>query len=163
MLSSPSPERALALVLRVQATILALALGAVVMPTAWMAEAHRAVGLGEMPASPLVEYLTRSVSLIYGTWGALLLFYLATDVRRYAPVIRFLGAVSAGMAVVFVVLDFWVGMPLPWALVEGPMILAFALLMVVLAGRVERGAATAAAAAAPSVSPTDRPGAATPG
>ena len=41
------------------------ALFAVFLPVRWMAETHEWLGLGEFPESPLVDYLTRSASLLY--------------------------------------------------------------------------------------------------
>lgn len=42
------------------------ALVAVVMPYEWMNVIHRQAGLGELPHVPIVGYLTRSISALYG-------------------------------------------------------------------------------------------------
>ena len=50
-----------------------LAFFAIFLPVRWMAVTHEWLGLGEFPASPLVDYLTRSASLLYAWHGGLLL------------------------------------------------------------------------------------------
>ena len=87
-------ERILRILLRVAGGLPLTALLAVVMPTEWMDATHRWLGLGELPRAPIVEYLTRSLSLLYAVFGALWL-YMSTDVRRYAPLIAFGSAVTA--------------------------------------------------------------------
>ena len=86
-------EKVLRALLQIIGVIFLVALLAVVMPTAWMDTIHRRLGLGELPGAPIVEYLTRSLSLIYALLGALFL-YMARDVRRYAPLVAFFAAVS---------------------------------------------------------------------
>ncbi|MCX7825117.1 MAG: hypothetical protein N2689_06125 [Verrucomicrobiae bacterium] len=58
-------ERMLVLLLRFNAAMLLLALGAVVMPFAWMDVIHRSAGMGPLSDSTIVHYLTRSASLLY--------------------------------------------------------------------------------------------------
>src|SRR3954451_18813001 len=53
-----------------------------VMPFPWMAAVHRCLGLGELPALPVVEYMARSLSLAYGL-HAIMLWVIASDVERY--------------------------------------------------------------------------------
>ena len=57
------------------------ALVPVVMPWSWMAATHRWLGLGEMPTTPVVEYLARSLSAFYALVGALCLA-MASDLRH---------------------------------------------------------------------------------
>lgn len=93
-------ERILVWLLRLGGAVMLTALGAVVMPFDWMNSIHRQVGLGELPHVPIVGYLTRSISALYALHGALLVF-MAVDVRRYLPVVRFLamaGAPSEGVS-----------------------------------------------------------------
>jgi hypothetical protein len=70
------------------------ALVAVVMPYDWMNAIHQRQGLGELPHVPIIGYLTRSISALYALHGALLVF-LAGDVRRFLPVVRFLALVDS--------------------------------------------------------------------
>src|SRR5437899_466904 len=83
--------RLLAALLRLEGTIEMLAFVAVVMPHAWMAATHRWLGLGELPTFPLLDYMIRSVSLLYGLHGVLL-WLLATDVARFRMLIIYTAA-----------------------------------------------------------------------
>jgi hypothetical protein len=58
----------------------------VFMPMSWMAATHRWLGLGEMPAGPIVEYLARSQSAFYALVGVLCLV-MASDLDRYRPLV----------------------------------------------------------------------------
>ena len=82
-------EQILIWLLRLCGVVMLTALAAVVMPYEWMNVIHRQTGLGELPHVPIVGYLTRSISALYAFHGALLVF-LASDVRRYLPIVRFL-------------------------------------------------------------------------
>ena len=108
------------------------ALVAVFMPTSWMAETHRWLGLGEMPTAPVVEYLARTISAFYAMFGALCLL-IATDLERYRPVAWFLGVAQVVMGVVFFGIDLRVGMPSWWTAFEGPPGIGIGVLMMVLA------------------------------
>src|SRR5437773_8762275 len=105
--------------LRLSAGVLLLALVAVVLPQGWMAQTNDWLGFSALPDTPLVGYLTRSLSAVYALLGAMTLA-LAADVRRYAPLIRCLGWGYLVFGAVLLGLDFAVGMPLAWALIEGP-------------------------------------------
>ncbi len=110
------------------------ALGAVVMPYEWMNLIHRELGLGELPHVPIVGYLTRSISALYALHGALLVF-LANDVRRYLPVVRFLAVAGVVFGALLVGMDFAVGLPLPWTVGEGPWVMALSMVILWLSGR----------------------------
>jgi hypothetical protein len=127
-------RRILVWLLRIGGFVMLTALGAVVMPFDWMNLVHRQMGLGELPNAPIVGYLTRSVSALYALHGALLLF-LASDLRRYLPVVRFLAIASIGFGAVLLGIDCVVGMPLSWTLGEGPFVIAFNILVLWLSGR----------------------------
>ncbi|MCG6924148.1 MAG: hypothetical protein LJF30_02330 [Acidobacteria bacterium] len=125
-------ERALVVLLRVSGAVMLLALLAIVLPTDWMAATHRWLGLGEFPASPLVDYLTRSASALYAVYGGLLVL-LARDVRRFAPVIVYLAVTGLVFGVVMIGVDVTAGMPRYWRLGEGPMVLVLSAVMLWLA------------------------------
>lgn len=111
--------RALALLLVALGLIDLSALAAVVMPREWMASMHEAAGLGSLPDAPIVGYLARSSSALYALHGALMLA-LATDVARFAPIIRLLawGAIVHGLVIFGI--DFAEQMPIWWRIAEGP-------------------------------------------
>lgn len=132
-----SVEQWLAILLRIAGSIMLLAFGAVFMPTEWMASSHRWLGLGEFPASPLVEYLTRSASVLYGIHGGLYLV-VARDVRRYAGVLAYLAATNVLFGSLMLGIDLHAGLPWYWTFAEGPSVLAFGVLLLVLLRSVPR-------------------------
>ena len=84
-----------------------------------MASAHGALGLGNLPDAPMVGYLTRSASALYGLHGAMILF-VSFDVRRYERLIKFLAIAALIHGAVMLAIDLAVGMPWFWTLFEGP-------------------------------------------
>jgi hypothetical protein len=112
-------DRGLRLLLRVLGTIDALALLAVAMPEASMARVHEFLQLGELPATPLVGYLTRSASLLYAMHGAMIVF-ISFDTPRYRPLIRFLAWAAVAHGSLLVLIDWREAMPPWWTLLEGP-------------------------------------------
>ena len=137
-----NPERLLVWLLRLFGASTLTALGAVFMPHDWMNLIHQRLGMGELPHLPIVGYLTRSISALYALHGALLIF-LSLDVRRYLPLVRFLGAASVVMGVLLLGLDLAVGMPVFWTVAEGPPVVALGLVILVLARRVKAWTPTA--------------------
>lgn len=113
-----NPESSLATLLRVFGIVDLLAVAAVVTPVRLHGWAHEAMGLGKLPVQPLVEYLTRSSSSLYAMHGAILLF-LASDIRRYRRLIRFLAWIRIAHGIVLVGVDLSSGMPGWWMLGEG--------------------------------------------
>jgi hypothetical protein len=121
--SAVSPSRGAARVLRILLTLtgiaMTLALPTALLPVEWMAAVHLWLGLGEMPRGPIVEYLARSCSLLYGYEGCLFL-YLARDPLRHTRLIGYLGWVTAGFSLAMFAVDAAAGLPLSWTLSEGP-------------------------------------------
>ena len=111
--------RLLAGLLSVLGGVMTVAFLAMVMPTSWMAATADWLEVGPLPRSPLVEYLTRSLSLLYGVFGVLHL-YLARDVARYLDLIVVFGWLTMLAGVVLTVVDFAAGMPPMWSWSEGP-------------------------------------------
>ena len=117
----------------------ALTLPAVVFvfaPFPWLANLSRRLGLGTLPATPIAGYLARSVSALYVLLGALALV-LATEVIRYAPVVRFLTVGCAVLGVVLLGVDLAEHMPWWWTLTEGPLIVPWAIHLWLLAKGLE--------------------------
>ncbi len=109
----------LVMLLRFLGVTALFALAAVFMPVSWMGETHRWLGLGEMPTSPIVEYLARSNSVFYVLFGALFLL-VASDLERYRPLVRFLAAAFALTGLVLIGIDVAAGLPSWWSAFEGP-------------------------------------------
>lgn len=119
------------LLLRAAGTITSSAFLAMLLPAEWMASTHRAIGLGEFPRAPVVDYLARSVAALYGFHGLLLLL-VSTDIDRYRPIVWFIAALNLTFGLMIVAIDLHAGMPSFWTLWEGPSIIAFGLVLAVL-------------------------------
>ena len=85
-------QRVLIVFLRVVGVLACTAIIASVMPTTWIVAAHKWLRLGEFPEGRITEYLARSISALYASFGVLMIV-VSTDVHRYAPIVRFLGYV----------------------------------------------------------------------
>lgn len=105
-----------------------------VMPFAWMKEIHCQLGMGELPAGPIMGYLTRSLSGMYAMHGALV-FFVSLDIRRYLPVVKCLAVLCVLFGIGLLVLDVAVGMPIFWILCEGPFVIVLGGVLLWLAGR----------------------------
>lgn len=123
-------ESLLRLLLRALGALDLLAFGAMLMPATWMAATHAWLGMGDFPRAAVVGYLARSASLMYAQHGAVFLF-LSGDVRRYRPLIRLMAVIAIVSGGVMLGIDLLAGIPLFWALVEGPgyIVLAIAVLL----------------------------------
>ena len=132
-------ELVLAWIMRISALILITALFPAVMPFAWMDLIHRQLGMGELPAIPMVSYLTRSLSAMYAMHGALV-FFVSLDVRRFLPVVRCLAVLGILFGIGMTVLDTAIGFPLFWIVGEGPLIIILGGVLLWLAGRVGKDA-----------------------
>jgi hypothetical protein len=112
-------RRALAWLLYVLGGMMAVAFVFVVVPTSAMASIADWLGVGPLHRSPLTEYLTRSLSAMYGVLGILHIF-LARDVVRYLDMIVVLGWLTILAGVIQTGVDFTAGMPPLWSWSEGP-------------------------------------------
>lgn len=101
---------------------------AVVLPVEWMATGHRWLGLGDLPRTPIVEYLARSVSALYGFHG-ILLWIVSGDPLRYRPIVWYVASMNVVFGLVMVVIDAVAGMPLWWTIGEGPPLIAIGVLI----------------------------------
>ena len=106
-----------------------LAALAVVLPTSWMAATHGWLGLGRFPESPLVEYLTRSLSALYVFHGGILLL-TASDLARFAPLVRYLGNATLLVGAALLMIDLYAGLPAAWIAIEGPSVMLIGLAIV---------------------------------
>ena len=88
-------------------------------PRAWLDWGHRAAGLGELPAAPIVGYLARSASVLYALHGALVV-YLSFDVERYWSLIRFLALLALVHGAIIMAIDWSEALPFWWRCLEGP-------------------------------------------
>jgi len=124
-------QRVVVVLLRLAGGVMLLAFLAMIMPGDWMVATHRSLGLGELPRDPIVDYLARSASAIYGFHGVLLLA-ISLDPARYVRLIRTLGVMNVMFGVVLVGIDLHAGMPMYWTLAEGPPVSAFGVALLYL-------------------------------
>ena len=108
-------QRIQAWLLRLAGAVEMLAFFSVVMPRSWMEIAHAWLGLGEMPAGPIIMFMIRQASFTYGLHG-LSLWVIASNVERFRTLILFNGIAFLLAAPVFFLIDYTSGMPLWWTL-----------------------------------------------
>ena len=94
-----------------------LAFFAVVMPRSWMEASHAWLGMGAMPEGPVLMFMIRQASYVYGMHGVSL-FVLAADVERFRPLVRLNGVSFLLAAPVFFLIDYVEGMPAWWTLMD---------------------------------------------
>ena len=124
-------HRLLVVLLRIAGGVMLLAFPAIFLPVDWMAATHRWLGLGEFPRAPIVEYLARSVSALYGFHGVLLLV-VSRDPGRHRAVVRYLAAMNVIFGLVITAIDVQAGMPPMWTLLEGPPVAVFGVVLALL-------------------------------
>jgi len=122
-------------VLRMAGAAMLCALVFVFCPFEWMQAIHARIGLGELGYTPVLSYLIRTLSAMYASMGAILVF-ISPDVDRYRALIRFLGWISivGGMGVT--ALDAILHLPWLWTMTEGPFTVALGLVLITLTARV---------------------------
>jgi len=136
MIQNDKNERLLVFLLRLGAILTGSAFFTIFLPETTMASVHESLGLGAFPASPLTNYLTRSLSVMYAFHGGLL-FVLSTNVRRFKPVVLFVGWATAVLGVALLAIDLRAPMPGWWVFAEGPWVFAIGLVIAWLSRRIE--------------------------
>ena len=112
-----NPQRMQAWLLRLAGAFEILAFFAVVMPRSWMEVSHAWLGLGEMPGGPLIMFMIRQSSYTYGMHGVSL-WILASNVKRFQPLVVFNGLAFLIAGPVFFLIDYKYGMPWAWTLMD---------------------------------------------
>lgn len=107
------------------------------LPDAWIAACHAWLGLGVIPSEPIVGYLARSASVMYALHG-LVVFYVSFNLPRYWDLIRVLAIAAILHGALMSLIDYRVGMPWWWALLEGPCFAATGVAALVLQARAGR-------------------------
>jgi hypothetical protein len=132
-----SAERWLSLALRILAVPVLLAIPCALLPMDWMNAIHQRLGLGPLPTAPILEYLARSSSLLYGFHGFILLL-VASDVRRYLPLIWLLGGAGLAFGLAMLVIDHLAGLPVYWRWLEAGFILGESGIILLLTWRADQ-------------------------
>ena len=132
-----SSEKCLIWLLRICGLLMLVALPAATMPLDWMDRWHQFLLGAPLPGGPIVEYLARSASLLYGLNGVGTLL-IATDVHRYSPLIRLWGLAHLLGGLALLAIDVKVGLPVLWVLGEGPLLVPIGVLALVWERNVRR-------------------------
>lgn len=114
--------------LRISGCVSGLAVFAVVMPYCWMNAIHQWLGMGKLPDEPIVGYLARSTSAFYALLGGLL-WVVSFHLRRNRLVLRYLGIAMVLFGIALFGVDLVEGMPLFWKVCEGPINIAFGIVI----------------------------------
>ena len=131
MLKPHNRFRLLVVLLRLAGTVTVTAFLAMLLPVEWMVSTHRWLGLGELPRAPVVEYLARSVSALYGFHGVLLLV-ISKDPLKYRAIVWYVAGMNSVFGVMLFAIDLHAGMPTFWTLGEGPPVILFGLVIAFL-------------------------------
>ena len=131
MLTDTSRTRLLVLLLRLAGCITVTAFFAIFLPVEWMASTHEWLGLGEFPRAPIVDYLARSVAMLYGFHGGLLLL-VSGDPIRYRSIVSYIAFLNIAFGLIVVGIDIHAGLPAVWTLLEGPPIVVMGIAIALL-------------------------------
>lgn len=123
---------ALTVILRLAGLVTLTAFVAMVLPAAWMASTHRALGFGDWPQTPVFEYLARSIAALYGFHGGLLVL-ISGDPARHVTIVKYMAVMYVAFGLIVLAIDLDAGMPMWWTLAEGPPIAMTGVLMALLA------------------------------
>lgn len=118
----------LVILLRLAGTVMVTAFLAALLPVDWMAATHSWLGLGEFPRAPIVDYLARSIALLYGFHGVLVLI-VSRDPVRYRTIVWYLAVMNTLFGVMILAIDLHAGLPAMWTLLEGPPVIAFGIVI----------------------------------
>lgn len=99
--------------LRLVGLIEVLAFVAVIMPRAWMETSHTWLGLGQMPEGSVLMLMIRQASYAYGMHG-ISLWVLASDVKRFRPLLVLNGLSFLLAGPVFFIIDYTNELPWWW-------------------------------------------------
>jgi hypothetical protein len=124
-------------ILQFGAGFLLLATLAIPLPVSWMQAANDAMGMAPFADNPLTGYLTRSLAALYAYHGVMVAV-ISTDMKRYRTMIRMLGYGDILFGLVVLGIGYTVGMPWYWTLGEGPSLVIFGTLMLMLLRQCER-------------------------
>ena len=114
----------LVVLLRLAGAVMVTAFLAVLLPADWMADTHTWLGLGEFPRMPIVDYLARSVALLYGFHGVLVLI-VSRDPVKYRTIVWYLAVMNTLFGAIILAIDIHAGLPAMWTGLEGPPVIAF--------------------------------------
>ncbi len=99
--------------------------------------------MGSLPDAAVVWYLARSASALYAFIGGLF-WFISFDLRRYQPVVTYLGSAIIPLGLVLLVVDWVEGLPTFWKIWEGPFMTVVGLVVLILGRRIRPSSGPAA-------------------
>lgn len=117
IISVMNPQRILAWLLRLAGVTEILAFIAVVMPRSWMDISHTWLGMGVMPDGPLIMFMIRQASYVYGMHGVSLLV-ISSNVVRFRALVILNGIAYLLAGPIFFWIDYTTGVPWWWMMVD---------------------------------------------
>ncbi len=130
-------ELAITIILRALGCAAVCAIPAIFFPYSWMNAIHGYLGLGQLPDTPIVSYLARSLSMFYAMFGAISLF-ASSDVKRHRGLVTLLAVLSILLGLTLFGIDYVSGMPTHWTALEGPFTIIVGVAILQLQGRRSR-------------------------
>jgi hypothetical protein len=88
-----------------------------VMPDRWIIDTAAWLGYPELPPHPLVFYLARQLSLLYGLLGTIG-YWASHDLPARAGLVRLFAWLLLGLAAAQFLIDPWAGLPWWWTVCE---------------------------------------------
>jgi hypothetical protein len=131
-MSPATADTLLKWLLRVIGGVELCAIPFILFPVAWMDAIHNRLLGHPLPHGPIVEYMARSLSIMYAIHGAVV-FRVSFDVPRFRPLVAFLGGLHAFIGLAVLGTDVSAGLPWWWVVGEGPGIAVGGVLVLVLA------------------------------
>lgn len=104
-------QKTLVIFLRIAGSVEILAFIAVFMPRSWMEAGHSWLGLGIFPDGPLIDFLIRQSSYVYGMHGVIF-WILSYDLKRFYPLILLNGISFTLGGPIFFWIDYSAGIPI---------------------------------------------------
>ncbi len=130
-------ERVVIFILRFSAIIMGFASIAVFMPSAWMEETHKWLGIGDFPKGPITYYLARSLSAFYVIYGGLL-WLTSFNIKQYYNIIVYLAYTGLALGPTLLFIDISSNMPYYWTFGEGPSIFIFSIILIILLKKIRK-------------------------
>jgi hypothetical protein len=134
MLTPQRAETLLRWLLLANGVLVLLALPAVFMPAALMDRFHQHLMQTPLPAGPIVQYLARSLSALYASFGSLTLL-LAWNLRRFGPLVTWWGVAAILFGLILVWVDTNAPMPAHWTWSECSYTIITGMLVLILQRR----------------------------
>lgn len=132
-------DRLLLLLFRFNAVILLCAIPCALLPFAWMDTVHREwLGLGSLPDAIITRYLTRSLCLVYAMHGVVVLT-VTLNWQRYRPFVPVLAWLHLLFGCAMLAIDLDAAVPWWWAVSEGPSLVGYGIVVLLLYRRANRG------------------------